>query len=94
MCVSNMHCRIPKMSTGSNGYTSCDKVGQWPTEDDTEIPSRVSGYERLHNGRFNKVSELDTSKESDNGICYLQPAVGSAVAIYIATSRIKVIKSL
>lgn len=56
LCVSNMHCRIPKMSTGSNGYTSCDKVGQWPTEDDTEIPSRVSGYERLHNGRFNKVS--------------------------------------
>lgn len=45
------------MSGGSNGsYTSCDKVGQWPTEDDTEIPSRVSGYERLHNGKFNKVS--------------------------------------
>lgn len=42
----------------SNGYTSCDKVGQWPTtsEDDTEIPSRVSGYERFHNGRYNKVS--------------------------------------
>lgn len=40
----------------SGAYTSCDKVGQWPTEDDTEIPSRVSGYERLHNGKFNKVS--------------------------------------
>lgn len=52
------------MSTGSNGYASCDKVGQWPTEDDTEIPSRVSGYERLHNGRFNKVSKV-RKKESD-----------------------------
>lgn len=52
------------MSTGSNGYASCDKVGQWPTEDDTEIPSRVSGYERLHNGRFNKVSKVK-KKESD-----------------------------
>lgn len=54
-----LNCRIPKMSGAAQGYASVDKVGQWPTEDDTEIPSRISGYERLHNSRFNKVSSVD-----------------------------------
>ena len=61
-----MHCRIPKMS--SNGYTSCDKVGQWPTEDDTEIPSRISGYERLHNGRYTKVSGLAVGQDCESAV--------------------------
>lgn len=36
---------------------SSDRLGQWPTESDSETPGNLSGLDRLRNGRFNKVRQ-------------------------------------
>lgn len=48
---------VCKFSTTSDmSETSRDRLGQWPVESDGEVAGGVSGFARLHNGRFNKVS--------------------------------------
>lgn len=48
---------VCNFSTTSNmSETSRDRLGQWPAESDGEVAGGVSGFARLHNGRFNKVS--------------------------------------
>lgn len=46
-------------ATGTPNYStmaSSDRLGQWPAESDGEVAGEVSGFARLRNGRFNKVS--------------------------------------
>jgi hypothetical protein len=39
--------------SGDKNYR--DRLGQWPFESDCEIAGSMSGFDRLKNGRFNKV---------------------------------------
>lgn len=46
-------------ATGTPNYStmaSSDRLGQWPAESDGEVAGEVTGFARLRNGRFNKVS--------------------------------------
>lgn len=45
---------LKKSSSASNKMS--DRLGQWPTESDSEIAGNLSGLDRLRNGRYNKVS--------------------------------------
>lgn len=46
----------------SHGAMS-DRLGQWPTGADSEVAGNLSGLQRLHNGRYNKVRK---SLEEEN----------------------------
>lgn len=51
--ISQRRCFCTSMSD----YKSIDRIGQWPTgaEDGSYNYGSLSGYERLRNGRYNKV---------------------------------------
>lgn len=36
-------------------HLSRDRLGHWGTSSDSEVAGNLSGFERLRNGRYNKV---------------------------------------
>lgn len=57
IAVENCICKNLYKSKEISGKMS-DRLGQWGTESDSEISGNLSGFQRLHNGRYNKVSNL------------------------------------
>lgn len=53
-------CKFSSTANSNNTMSECsrDRLGQWPVESDSEVAGGVSGFGRLHNGRFNKVSAV------------------------------------
>lgn len=60
--------KIPKHTK----MASRDRLGFWGTSGDNEVPGSLSGQDRLHKKRYNKVSKVNFSQKKKIVIKYLQ----------------------